>query len=916
MKYDANCIIFEGAIVNLYDETRPFIPREKQEDLSMLCSFLVDCTPKSRKRIELVDLGAGTGRIAIPLALQYARFRKKNRGVPRLRITCIDLSLDMLKCLKTKWNKVKDKCGGDVDIVTKQEDIRKLGGNGPEFDAGIVHWIFHVIEDWRVAAYAIDQSIRKSGRLFLITEQSPLYSAIDGDLRDLTDSEHREMHEFWRAFLVERTKFDSKSPRRRLGSLVVDDRIDRLLYVLGWGDAVRPVLSKWKTRRSIRWLIEKIVEPRCFTNMQLYVDNERAEKEYKEIASRLRTRFVERLDHEWEFETSIEVDVLKRREFPTRLGGHILLDVARATVGRRWEKGIGRVRSIGPIWDRLVRSTWLRLNGFNIGQPVPLGGTTSGSRGNVLGMYVAAPSTVDLSTGEQTVTAAGSAETPWSEAHNLWDDLTGGMEMREPFAICVGYSQPEQQRIVNEWERGSRVHPPLHLIAVGADAKRELSRLTSKAAKDKELSSGVNESLSIFHDRWCTDLLFSASNKGIIPYEYEQAGPKFLAGIARLIDNVPITYVFPATGGDPGGPVRGFLVGATDALDGETARLLWSLGETLFSGYEEVMSFQDQEQTLIVSSVMNSLPAQPQKMKVIGGSEQGNIRNDAIRLLKGLDEISMLRHVVIGNYVRFEPDIVESLSELARRIQLACTERNNFKENFLIWAPPGQGKTYLVEEIARMTKIDFIKTDLKDETLSEDSFTNMLKKCQKGPESHLCLVDEIHARSSEKWPYEKIYGFLDWNETKPDSDGNKVFVLIGSTPPNLEALKFEIKGRHAGGDLLRRVSHEAEIPKLSLGDRLVITLSQLKRKSAEANRTARAIEKLALLYILMSRDLLDAGKLTSFIAHALERLPRLDDKLKFRDLFEREDHEKELEFWSREKDAKSEMGGQFLYLRD
>lgn len=913
MKYSDNCIVFEQPEATLYEETRPFVPAyDHERAFQHFCFHLSSCVPANTPRIELADLGSGVGRLAIPLALQYARYAKKS-PVPHLRIRCIDLSTEMLSLLDSKWEAIKDQCLPYVDLVCKPEDdVRKLGRNGPEFHAAIAHWIFHVIEDWRLAVYAIDQAVHPGGCLFLATERSSLYSAIDGDLRDLADGEDGIAHKFWAAFLAERCKFDRDSPRRRLGTLVIDDRIERLLSVLGWSNPQQVMSATWKTKRTIAWLIDKVVAPRSFTNMQLYVDSEKADAEFKQIADRLRDQFERRLEHEWTFETSFAINALTRKT-PRKVEGEILVGVARATVGKRWERGIGRASAVGPIWDRLVRSTWIRLNRTSTGKLIPLGGTTSRDGKKILGAFISVPSTVDLDDQENSVASDATDPKFWAQAKVVWEDLTSALDMREPFAICL--SPAETTRALRQWETASRVHPALHILPIDADALLHLSTITKRKPDKSTLEEHLHASAPLLGSRCCADLLFAASKIGLLPYDHDRVGAKFLAGLARLIlADIPLTYVFPSAGTDRSRPVRGFLLGANEALDGESAKLFWSLGDILFSEYEQAMLIQDEELLVAQAPPPLSAPVSGAVSLPQPAPTKEALRAEAITLLSGLKELYLSNHQVVGNYVRFDTRTVTTLNGIAQRILGACTKPTRSKENHVLWGYPGQGKTYLVKEIARETGVHFTEIDLKKDELTPALLSQKLSEAKAGPDAHLCLVDEIDARSADKWPYEIIFDFLELNETKPEGHGNKIFVLIGSKPPDINALEQEIKSRHKGRDLWRRISYTGTIPPLILADQLVVALSQMKRLASEASKKLQAVDRLALLYILTEVGP-TAGQITDFLKPAIERLPSTDFRLKFTDLFGREDDEKRDFFRDKERNTLP-TSDPFLYIRD
>lgn len=923
MRYEDNCIVFDGPIADLYDDTRPFMPVETEgKDLSRLCSLLQECARPASEYIELVDLGSGTGRVAIPLARQYTHYKQRFPTAPILRITCVDLSREMLDRLRAKWEELARDCNEAVELVCQQSDVRTLGHPEPLFDAAVAHWIFHLIEDWRLAAYAIDQALRPNGRLFLLTEQSPLYSAIDGDTRRVADEKCIEL---WRAFYAERAKFDSTSPRLRLGTLVVDDRIERMFEVLGWDDTGVELRMKWHNQRSLRWVIDKIIQPRSFTNMQLYPDNVAAASAYNEIANRLRTQFKASLDHCWQFESALKIGVFMRGERSKAPTTEVLIDVARATLSLRRQRPLKREASLVPVWGRLVRSTWRKINTSKGLSPSPLGGIMAPGDDNALGIFVSAPNTAGLNREDRVVARSVRPTLMWANGDSLWNELTSAMEVSEPFAICVGLSDAERERVREQWEAGARVHPPLHLLSVGTQVAEELTRAVSGKFDEARLEAQIRSTVwpAASSARWSMDFLDEASSKGLIPYDYGQFGPRFLAGIARIVGaGIPVTYLLPAvpSQGDVSVPALGFLVGAHRALSPEVATALWLLGEIVLSEYHAWVVAASTPQPPVAPSSAPSAISRATGPHAIAGAPSGkpvgdeDVMSRAVELLALHDQIIMSLYVIVGDYVRYEEETKERLRRVKNWIVAACLKPSAQLENVLIWAPSGHGKTFLIDEIARTNGFKYISIDLKEQDLNAASFKQKLEPCRGADGPHLCLVDEVDNRHQEDWPFAILYDFLGLNEKKGATASNDVFVLLGSTPPNIDALKKVIGGAWKGPDVISRISGEFEIPELSLGDRLLIVLSNLRRNAREQNRHLQAIEKSSLLYILCKSELSNARKLGDFIRRAIDRMSPGEDILCYGHLFDTGDHSKEYEFFNRENKNIAKLGRKYLYL--
>src|SRR2546422_2192965 len=70
-------------------------------------------------------------------------------------------------------------------------------------------------------------------------------------------------------------------------------------------------------------------------------------------------------------------------------------------------------------------------------------------------------------------------------------------------------------------------------------------------------------------------------------------------------------------------------------------------------------------------------------------------------VLLNLDHIDLARFEVVGNYVRFDEKTRHALKDFRRKVMAGLDGPLGSKENYLIWGPPGSGKTFLVQELAR-----------------------------------------------------------------------------------------------------------------------------------------------------------------------------------------------------------------------
>jgi phosphoserine phosphatase len=82
--------------------------------------------------------------------------------------------------------------------------------------------------------------------------------------------------------------------------------------------------------------------------------------------------------------------------------------------------------------------------------------------------------------------------------------------------------------------------------------------------------------------------------------------------------------------------------------------------------------------------------------------------------LKDLTELRLGALSVHGKYRRFSNEDRSRLVGLADRIRRPLSEKSHTRENFLIYASPGSGKTFFIEELARTLEsgITFVPIDL------------------------------------------------------------------------------------------------------------------------------------------------------------------------------------------------------------
>ena len=264
-------------------------------------------------------------------------------------------------------------------------------------------------------------------------------------------------------------------------------------------------------------------------------------------------------------------------------------------------------------------------------------------------------------------------------------------------------------------------------------------------------------------------------------------------------------------------------------------------------------------------------------------------------LIAELDTVRLSRYRVVGRYTRFEPAVLNELKDARNRVVAGLEHHSHHRENHLLWAAPGSGKTFLIEQVAASLgeSADYREINLAKQDAPR--FEQKLEAAVASDRPVLCLVDEVDAHAGEKWPYEILMPHLDANAR---GEAHIVIVLAGSSGFSLEGMKQRIAGRPKGADVLSRIpnANHFTIQPLGFGDRVLVALSQLHEAGAALGHEIQEVEKLGLYYIAVSDRLASARQLQEFAAAAVERVPRGDDRVKYDHLFVPGDPENK-RFW-------------------
>lgn len=139
-------------IAHRYDATRGYPPEVAAEIARRLCE--VGNIPPGG---EIVEIGIGTGRIALPLIEQ---------GV---NVSGVDISANMVDLLRQKYQTLRevDEAGALGALAVELADMTALPYADGRFDAGIAVHVLHLVPEWKLALDELRRVIRPGGSLLI-----------------------------------------------------------------------------------------------------------------------------------------------------------------------------------------------------------------------------------------------------------------------------------------------------------------------------------------------------------------------------------------------------------------------------------------------------------------------------------------------------------------------------------------------------------------------------------------------------------------------------------------------------------------------------------------------------------------------------------------------------------------------------
>ena len=290
------------------------------------------------------------------------------------------------------------------------------------------------------------------------------------------------------------------------------------------------------------------------------------------------------------------------------------------------------------------------------------------------------------------------------------------------------------------------------------------------------------------------------------------------------------------------------------------------------------------------------------------------VAQEARSFIGALDGVVLSRYRVVGDYTRYEETVRNTLKDVRHKIAAGCDHPSRKRENYLVWAAPGSGKTYFVQQIAGSLTRPIRYQECNLAKCSQQEFLSSLAQLDGESKPCLCLIDEADAKPREAWPYEVLLPYLD---ASVDKGAQFVLVLAGSSGSSLSEMKKQIASRPKGADLLTRIpaGNEFEIPPMNLGDLVLVVLSQFRQAGREVGKEIREVEKLSLYYVALNSRLANARQLRELALRTVERLPTGEDRVKYDHLFGAGDPENKA-FWMQSLPAAANLANRFVTLED
>jgi adenylate cyclase len=297
----------------------------------------------------------------------------------------------------------------------------------------------------------------------------------------------------------------------------------------------------------------------------------------------------------------------------------------------------------------------------------------------------------------------------------------------------------------------------------------------------------------------------------------------------------------------------------------------------------------------------------------VSGTSEGEVRTDAVALLRSMPDLDLEQFAVVGNCLRFDERGRNDLKVFRQRLAESFYSHSPLPTNFLLWGVPGSGKSYLVQQVAKSLPPEVRYHELNLAQLDSTMLRSALERFVAAPGPGLCFVDEMDARSDQSWPYEDLLPYL---EPATPRGYPTVFCLAGSGGQGLKELTERIRARPKGPDLLSRIpqGNAFAVNGLGIEDKILVSVVQLLLAAKDEGHTVREIEKLALFYLAVHPAFASARQLRHRASQCAGRIPPTEDRIRYDYLFRAGDSENK-QFWTDAGPWRAELEDSFLRVR-
>ena len=234
-----------------YDFGRPF---PSKHVLSLFKESKIFKEFKTKKTVHIYEPCAGTGRIIIPLSINY----------PSIQFIASDISENMLSVLNYRIA-----CENITNLISHESDILRFSTDAPS-DLIIVSSALHAIPLWKEALNFLAKQLTPQGAICLIGEEADLYNEALGRSSFIFNNQETDgiLKKFWEIYRIARKEVSAyDTEKSQVGCSWEINNKEGVDYLKNIGFSVYEKTEvNWMQNLSICTLL-KIVKHRCYSSM-------------------------------------------------------------------------------------------------------------------------------------------------------------------------------------------------------------------------------------------------------------------------------------------------------------------------------------------------------------------------------------------------------------------------------------------------------------------------------------------------------------------------------------------------------------------------------------------------------------------------------------------------------------------------